>query len=178
MPLVGPVRVGFRPGARLDDGPLALVRAGPVGRWALPTLVGARPRWGGGLRVSRTVSLCAVPVGLALLRGPPVLGCPALGVRVCGGLATRRTVVPPATRRFAPVGRGTWAGLAPAVRAGFTPSVVARPAPAGITPARLAPARLTPSRVAPAGRVPLRRRHGIVAPVDAGTAPATAGIAR
>ncbi|MDO3686941.1 hypothetical protein [Micromonospora sp. C28ISP2-4] len=178
VPLVGPVRVGFRPGARLDDGPLALVRAGPVGRRTLPTLVGARPHRGSGLRVDRTVSLCAVPLGLALLRGSTVLGCPALGVRVRGGLAARRAVVPPATCRFAPVRRWAWAGLPPAVTAGFTPSVVARPAPAGITPAGLAPARFPPSRVAPAGRAPFHRRHGVVAPVDAGAAPATAGIVR
>ncbi|MEU0081558.1 hypothetical protein ABZY58_26965 [Micromonospora tulbaghiae] len=178
VPLVGPVRVGFRPGARLDDGPLALVRAGPVGRRALPTLVGARPCGGGGLRVSRTVPRCAVPVGLALRRGPPVLRRAAPGVRVRGGLTVRRAVVPPATRRLAPVRRGTCAGLAPAVTAGFTPAVAARPAPAGFAPAGLAPTRFTSARLAPSGRAPLRRWHGIVAPVDAGTAPTTAGIVR
>ncbi|MEW2594182.1 hypothetical protein AB0893_27620 [Micromonospora aurantiaca] len=189
VPLVRPVRVGLRPGAGLDDGPLALVRARAIGWRALPTLVGAWPRRGGRLRVSRTVSLRAVPVGLALRRRPPVLGCPALGLRVRGGLAARRTVVPPATGRVAPVRRGRWAGLAPAVTRGLAPAVVARTAPTGAAVARLAPAWfapavasrigpawLTPTRLDPAGSVPLRRRHGLVAPVDAGTAPTTGGI--
>ncbi|MFD6732561.1 hypothetical protein ACFWDZ_15775 [Micromonospora aurantiaca] len=181
MPVVRPVRVGFRPGAGLDDGPLALVRAGTIGRRALPTLVGARPHGGGGLRVSRTVPLRAVPAGFALLRGPPVLGCPALGLGVRGGLAARRTIVPPATGRVAPVRRGTWAGLAPAVTPGLTPAVVARLAPAWFAPAvaaGLGPAWLTPAWLAPAGSAPLRRRHGLVTPVDAGTAPTTGRIVR
>ncbi|OHX06457.1 hypothetical protein BFV98_27480 [Micromonospora sp. WMMB235] len=194
VPVVRPVRVGFRPGAGLDDGPLALVRAGTIGRRALPTLVGARPHGGGGLRVSRTVPLRAVPAGFALLRGPPVLGCPALGLGVGGGLAARRTIVPSATGRVAPVRRGTWAGLAPAVTPGLTPAVVARTGPTGFTPAvvaRLAPAWfasavaaglgpawLTPARLAPAGSAPLRRRHGLVTPVDAGTAPTMGRIVR
>lgn len=165
VPLVRPVRVGLRPGVWLDDRPLALVRAGPVGRRALPTLVGARPCRGGGLRVSRTVSLRDVAVGL---RGPPVLRHPAPGVRIRGSLAARRAVVPPATRRFSPVRGGTRAGLPPAVTAGFTPFVATRPAPAGFPPARLAPA----------GRAPLRLWHRIVAPVEAGTTPTTVGIVR
>ncbi|MEU4638606.1 sugar nucleotide-binding protein, partial [Micromonospora chalcea] len=56
------------------------MRAGPVDRRALtlPPLVGAGTR-------------CAVPVGLGLRR--PVLGRPALGLRVRGGLPARRTSV-------------------------------------------------------------------------------------